>query len=278
MKKKTLVIGLSVLCICLLICTVGIICQKTTGKSDNLTKSTTTQPTEPNSKADEPSNSDCLQVIEKDGFTLEILGYEYVDKPEDYADYNRDYLWHEHQPIEGTDIHIKKETDYESVYKEAPELKAMDDGTANYTLEEGVAIIEKTQDIVDKYTYDVEVPYDYLFIRCRLINNENVERTNIGINDQTLAIIKDGIWDPENDHTLEMAYFDKSPVTCTNHEFFICNVGAEETLEYTCGFIIREDQSSGSYYFGNPDHIWNADGFPENPADQTMYMYHLMDR
>lgn len=285
MKKKIIGVGI-IICIGLLVC-LGIIMyrihQKDTRQTGNVTgttvtEQTNTEQTDTTEQASKDAYPDYTQPIEKDEYVFEILDYQYVDKLQDYPGYSEEYMYFENIPEEGTDIRMQNQVDYESVYKEAPEFEKVDKGLSDASIEEQYSIIQDTQPIVDKYTTQVEVPYDYLFLHCRLTNQLDRER-RIAINDQRLAIVKNGTWNYIEDHLIDPVYFDQSPLKNTNSSFFIIDAfGANETLEFTIAYAIPEDNADGSYYVGAPDPINDAEGNPQNPTEQTMYMRHLFER
>lgn len=285
MKKKIIGIGI-IICIGLLFC-LGIVMyrihQKDTKQDKNVTVATTTERTDTEQtgtteQASEDTYPDYTQPIEKDEYVFEILDYEYVDKPQDYSGYSEDYMYFEDIPKDGTDIRMQNQVDYEAVYKEAPEFEKVDKGLSDASIEEQYSIIEDTQPIVDKYTTQVEVSYDYLFLHCRLTNQLGRERM-IAINDQCLAIVRNETWNYIEDHLISPVYFDKSPLENTNSSFFIIDeFGANETLEFTMAYAIPENNADGAYYVGAPDPIDDADGIPQNPTEQTMYMRYLFAR
>lgn len=285
MKKKIIGIGI-IICIGLLFC-LGIVIyrihQKDTKQDKNVTVATATErtdteQTDTTEQASEDTYPDYTQPIEKDEYVFEILDYEYVDKPQDYSGYSEDYMYFEDIPKDGTDIRMQNQVDYEAVYKEAPEFEKVDKGLSDASIEEQYSIIEDTQPIVDKYTTQVEVSYDYLFLHCRLTNQLGRERM-IAINDQCLAIVRNETWNYIEDHLISPVYFDKSPLENTNSSFFIIDeFGANETLEFTMAYEIPENNADGAYYVGAPDPIDDADGIPQNPTEQTMYMRYLFAR
>lgn len=285
MKKKIIGIGI-IICIGLLFC-LGIVMyrihQKDTKQDKNATVATATErtdteQTDTTEQASEDTYPDYIQPIEKDEYVFEILDYEYVDKPQDYSGYSEDYMYFEDIPKDGTDIRMQNQVDYEAVYKEAPEFEKVDKGLSDASIEEQYSIIEDTQPIVDKYTTQVEVSYDYLFLHCRLTNQLGRERM-IAINDQCLAIVRNETWNYIEDHLISPVYFDKSPLENTNSSFFIIDeFGANETLEFTMAYAIPENNADGAYYVGAPDPIDDADGIPQNPTEQTMYMRYLFAR
>ena len=285
MKKKIIGIGI-IICIGLLFC-LGIVMyrihQKDTKQDKNATVATATEridteQTDTTEQASEDTYPDYTQPIEKDEYVFEILDYEYVDKPQDYSGYSEDYMYFEDIPKDGTDIRMQNQVDYEAVYKEAPEFEKVDKGLSDASIEEQYSIIEDTQPIVDKYTTQVEVSYDYLFLHCRLTNQLGRERM-IAINDQCLAIVRNETWNYIEDHLISPVYFDKSPLENTNSSFFIIDeFGANETLEFTMAYAIPENNADGAYYVGAPDPIDDADGIPQNPTEQTMYMRYLFAR
>lgn len=291
MKKKHLLAALGVVCTCLVICLVIAVFQineekKAAGKEDYAVENTTEAETENSSETSEPETTeetkaieevDYSEPIEKNGMILEILNYEYVDKLEDYAEYNEGFLYYEDKPEPGTDIRMEKDTDYDAVYKEAPKYEDSEKNSEKYTIEERCAIMEETQSIIDKYTYEMEVPYDYLFVQCRLTNTQNMEQ-EVMLNEQELAVVKDGTWDYREDHLLLPAYFDKTQKDPTDPTFFCYKMELEEVLEYTVAFPVKEKKSIGVYYYGVPDVITDRDGIPQNPAEQTMYMHCLFQR
>lgn len=285
MKKKIIGIGI-IICIGLLFC-LGIVMyrihQKDTKQDKNVTVATATErtdteQTDTTEQASEDTYPDYTQPIEKDEYVFEILDYEYVDKPQDYSGYSEDYMYFEDIPKDETDIRMQNQVDYEAVYKEAPEFEKVDKGLSDASIEEQYSIIEDTQPIVDKYTTQVEVSYDYLFLHCRLTNQLGRERM-IAINDQCLAIVRNETWNYIEDHLISPVYFDKSPLENTNSSFFIIDeFGANETLEFTMAYAIPENNADGAYYVGAPDPIDDADGIPQNPTEQTMYMRYLFAR
>ena len=285
MKKKIIGIGI-IICFGLLFC-LGIVMyrihQKDTKQDKNATVATATErtdteQTDTTEQASEDTYPDYTQPIEKDEYVFEILDYEYVDKPQDYSGYSEDYMYFEDIPKDGTDIRMQNQVDYEAVYKEAPEFEKVDKGLSDASIEEQYSIIEDTQPIVDKYTTQVEVSYDYLFLHCRLTNQLGRERM-IAINDQCLAIVRNETWNYIEDHLISPVYFDKSPLENTNSSFFIIDeFGANETLEFTMAYAIPENNADGAYYVGAPDPIDDADGIPQNPTEQTMYMRYLFAR
>ena len=285
MKKKIIGIGI-IICIGLLFC-LGIVMyrihQKDTKQDKNATVATATErtdteQTDTTEQASEDTYPDYTQPIEKDEYVFEILDYEYVDKPQDYSGYSEDYMYFEDIPKDGTDIRMQNQVDYEAVYKEAPEFEKVDKGLSDASIEEQYSIIEDTQPIVDKYTTQVEVSYDYLFLHCRLTNQLGRERM-IAINDQCLAIVRNETWNYIEDHLISPVYFDKSPLENTNSSFFIIDeFGANETLEFTMAYAIPENNTDGAYYVGAPDPIDDADGIPQNPTEQTIYMRYLFAR
>lgn len=285
MKKKIIGIGI-IICIGLLIC-LGIVMyrihQKDTQQTKNATVVTTTdrtdtEQTDTTEQASEDTYPDYTQPIEKDEYVFEILDYQYVDKLQDYPGYSEKYMYFDDIPEEGTDVRIQDQVDYEAVYKEAPEFEKVDKGMSDASIEEQYSIIQDTQPIIDKYTTQAEVPYDYLFLHCRLTNQLDRERM-IAINDQCLAIVKNGTWNYIEDHLIYTVYFDKSPLENSNSSFFIIDeFGANETLEFTMAYAIPEDNTAGGYYVGAPDPIDDADGIPQNPTEQTMYMRYLFER
>lgn len=286
--KKRLLVCLSIASFCLLICLFVVIYQIKKQRTDN---SQMNYPKESVAKQEKNNKSEVFKdednegimdeassgLIEKNGQILEVLDFEYVDKLEDYVDYEKECIWYEDKPEPGTDIRMEKEIDFEAVYEAAPEYEDSEKNPDKYTLEEQYKILEETQDIIDKNTQEVEVSYDYLFIRCRLTNTSNVG-TEVAINSQELAVVKDGKWDYRYDHLLLPIYFDKVQKYKTDTSFFFYNMEPKETLEYTVAFAIKENDSKGEYYYGVPDVITDENGIPQNPTEQTMYMRSLFQR
>ena len=302
MKKKILTAGMGIICIILIVCLVVTV-QKINENAqqehpagstvrdeenpvgDTLpedTSSTLSGQEDLEQKAVEQETSgeeemDAANPIEKGLLKLEILDYRYVDKPEDYEDYHEEYMYYENLPNPGTDIIMKETVDYDAVYKEMPEYEDMDKNPDKYTIDESIAISQKAGDIIDKYTYDVEVPCDYLFIRCRLTNTLDKGKEAV-INDQGVAVLHDGEWNYVDDHLLMPVYFDKSQKANTDMAYFFYDMAAGEVLEYTIAFQVEEKASGGVYYYGVPDNIVDADGIPQSPVRQTMYMRRLFLR
>lgn len=286
--KKRLIVCLSIVSFCLVICLFVVSFQIKKQKTDNSQMDYPKESAieqEKNKKSEVLKDEDAEEVrneassglIEKNGQILEILDFEYVDKLEDYVDYEEEYIWYEDKPELGTDIRMEKEIDFEAVYEAAPEYEDSEKNPEKYTIEEQYKILEETQDIIDKNTKEVEVSYDYLFIRCRLTNTSN-KGTEVAINSQELAVVKDGKWDYRYDHTLLPIYFDKVQKDKTDTSFFFYNMELKETLEYTVAFAIKENDAEGVYYYGIPDVITDGNGIPQNPTEQTMYMRSLFQR
>lgn len=205
-------------------------------------------------------------VISKDGLELQILSCERCDTPEIYDGYQDEFMFYTDFPEMEPDVYYETEIDYDSVYREAPRYRDMEQNPDRYSIDEQIAIMQETERIVEKHTHDVEIHYDFIFLTCRLTNTleENYEA---GINLQTLIQCEGAEWD-----TRESCYFNKAQKKNTDMNFFMYWMEPGESLEYTIGFRVRESDPYNRFYFGIPDTICDDDGYPQNPIEQTMYV------
>ena len=141
-------------------------------------------------------------------------------------------------------------TDWDSIWKEAPEVKEMQEAPFDaYTYEEMDEILARNQDVIDKYTYTKTMPQKVYFIKCRLTNCGTRTVTN------TFPLEVTSVSDSgEMTAREDIVYFDK-PIYTDGDErsmrYFFFRLAGGESLDCTIGFAVpQEFGENDRHYYG----------------------------
>ena len=220
---------------------------------------------------DKESDAD---IIESVRFRLEILSAQRYDTLYDFEEYNDNYLFYEYHPNKEPDIYINEKVDEDALKEAYPEYAWLDehwdevqDGEAERILAEADRLAE------EQYTVRQDEKNDYIFVKCRYTNK--LDRTDeVFINDQQLVLSKENY---ENEwYMLTMVYFDKPQCNNDDKQYFIIDLDAGESIEYTIAVKIPEEYDDFQYYYGTPSVINDYDGNMQNPALQSRNMKKIM--
>ncbi len=255
--------------------------KETPEERSNTTKKTTTNASSENSTTSEKSVVEGVgdNVLMVGAIKIEMLSADVIEGSEISTEnrypveYFRDQTLPD--PEETEDI-----IDWDSIYEEAPEVKDvhLSDYDA-YTAEESEEIMDRNQDVIDKYTYTKVKPRKFYFIKCKL--------TNMGNADVEDAFPYDVVYDSpeasEISYNEALCYYDK-PIYTDGDEramkYYFFRLKGHESMECTIGLAVpQEFDENEKHYYGSlitgnfsydpaklPDYV-DIDSLPKTETD-----------
>lgn len=206
---------------------------------------------------------------------FELLSYEIIDDSEiqKQTTYPAEYFYEGKLP---DSQEYTEQVDYDAAAEECPELKDIwaDEGGDKYSVQEVKDIYQANIDVIEKHTTMVPLNKQYVFVKCRITNSVN--STNEAFLNELTVFLSSKDMSTYDFHSDTVCYFDK-PVHKEGddriHSYFKYSFTANETLECTLGFAVKDSEiENPDYYIG----FYEDYGEETNPA-LTKYVMKLED-